>query len=134
MRKRSFWFRVNIFGSVNCSVTLDFQRINVVWGKRVSDKSLSPPHDLSHCRTDGSAIRLRPVFCGGGAATLFIIAVLKIEKLQRATVLADLFRVRISFFLGRRGRPAGSTVATSSGLKVRQTHREKMSASEPKRQ
>ena len=32
-------------------------------------------------------------------------------------MLADLFCVRITFSLGRRGRPAGSTVATSSALR-----------------
>ena len=39
------------------------------------------------------------------------------EKFQRVTVLAGLFRVRITFPLDRRGRPAGSTVPTSSGLR-----------------
>ena len=40
-----------------------------------------------------------------------------VEKLQRVTALAGMFRVRIAFSLGRRGRPAGSTVATSPGLR-----------------
>ena len=39
------------------------------------------------------------------------------EKLQRVTALAGLFRVLITFSLGQRGRPAGSTVATSPGLR-----------------
>ena len=84
--------------------------------------------------------------CGGGAATLFIVAAggnlqprntrkkrktaarfkdlgfdfwlfgfrmfRGCEKLPRVTVLDDLFHVRITFSLGRRGRSAGSTVAT----------------------
>ena len=40
-----------------------------------------------------------------------------VEKLQRVTALAGMFRVRIAFSLGRRGRPAGSTVATSPDLR-----------------
>ena len=47
----------------------------------------------------------------------FNCAVVRIEKLQRATVLAGLFRTRTTFSLGRRGRPAGSTVATFSSLR-----------------
>ena len=42
-----------------------------------------------------------------------------VEKLQRVTVLAGLFRVLITFSLGSRGRPAGSTVATSPGRRPR---------------
>ena len=53
------------------------------------------------------------------------MAIFRIEKLQRATVLAGLFHVRISFSLGRRGRTDWKHRRTSSGLKVRQTHRVK---------
>ena len=50
-----------------------------------------------------------------------------VEKLQRATVLAGLFRERLTFCLGRRERPTGSTVATFSGLRPEdlQTYRVK---------
>ena len=63
----------------------------------------------------GRGLRISGQLISGCLVFVYFVSFV-VEKLQRVTVLAGLFRVLITFSLGSRGRPAGSTVATSPGL------------------